>query len=519
MPEALLCRAFPTTSGEHFDGRIENGPRVLSGKSRGRFDWRVLTPVPIISYQAMFTPQLAVVYFTPDIAAVALVRELLDQNGLSARLVQAASPVEFAQALEDPQTGLILAEETGVGPELPRVFSMARETWPEIPFICLTNRPEVAEAARWFTLGADDCLSLRSSTVCLAALRRGLKMARMLQEKKRWQQRGVGTGRLLKAMQDLSEARDLPTVQKTVAAAERDVITLAGTQSLELLETLTDIGAVAIANVRMYAELEQRVKDRTRLLEETNRELESFSFSVSHDLRSPLSAIMAYADLLRETLGTSIDPDVKEACQRIVQQSHRMNGLIRDLLRLGQVSRAELKRQRVDLSEMAREKLQHMAEIEPNRAVELRISDDLVAEGDPSLLGVVLENLLSNAWKYTGKCSAPLIEFGAETLDGGCGKAFFVRDNGAGFNSRQAERLFAPFQRLHRQDEFPGVGVGLATVQRVIHKHGGRGWAKSAGGEGATFYFPLPTAAPLSAPAAETQIKPATNPGFVELTR
>jgi signal transduction histidine kinase len=466
----------------------------------------------------MFTPQLAVVYFTPDVAAVALVRELLEQNGLSARLVQAASPVEFAQAIEDPQTGLILAEETGVGPELPRVFSMARERWPEIPCLCLTNRPEVAEAPRWFTLGADDCLSLQSSTVCLAALRRGLKMAKMLQEKKRWQQRGVGTSRLLKAMQDLSEARDLPTVQKTVAAAERDVITLAGTQSPELLETLTDIGAVAIANVRMYAELEQRVKDRTRLLEETNRELESFSFSVSHDLRSPLSAIMAYADLLRETLGSSIDPDVKEACQRIVQQSHRMNGLIRDLLRLGQVSRAELKRQRVDLSEMAREKLQHMAEIEPTRSVEVRISDDLVAEGDPSLLGVVLENLLSNAWKYTGKCSAPLIEFGAETPDAG-GVAFFVRDNGAGFNSRQADRLFAPFQRLHRQDEFPGVGVGLATVQRVVHKHGGRVWAKSAVGEGATFYFTLPTAAPLPAPSAETQIKPATNPGFVELAR
>jgi len=466
----------------------------------------------------MCMPQLAVVYFTPDVAAVALVRELLGQNGLGARVVQAASALEFAQAIEDPQTGLILAEDSKGDVDLSRIFSIARETWPEIPFICLTNQVEPIEAARWLALGADDCLSLRSSALCLAALRRGLKMASMLQEKRRWQQRGAGTSRLLKAMQDLSEARDLPTVQKTVAVAEREVMELAGAQSAELLETLTDIGAVAISHVRMYAELEQRVKDRTRLLEETNHELESFSFSVSHDLRSPLSAIMAYADLLRETLGGTISPDVREACQRIVQQSHRMNGLIRDLLRLGQVSRAELKRQRVDLSAMVREKLQHMSETEPSRAVELRISDDLTAEGDPSLIGVVLENLLSNAWKYTSKRSAPVVEFGSEKIEGG-GAAFFVRDNGAGFNSRQADRLFAPFQRLHRQDEFPGVGVGLATVQRVVHKHGGRVWARSAVGEGATFYFTLPVAAPLQPPASETQIKAATNPGFVALTR
>ena len=468
--------------------------------------------------RAMFIPQLAVVYFTPDIAAVALVRELLDQNGMNFRVTHAATAVEFAQAIEDPQTGLILAEASGVEAELPRVFSMARERWSEIPMICLTNRPELAEASRWLALGADDCLTLSSSALCVAALRRGLKMAEMLREKRRWQRRGAGTDRLLTAMQELSKARELSSVHKLVSAAEHEVIALAGAESADVLETLTDIGTAAIENVRMYAELEQRVKDRTRLLEETNHELESFSFSVSHDLRSPLSAIMAYADLLRETLGNSIDPDVKEACQRIVQQSHRMNGLIRDLLRLGQVSRAELKRQPIDLTAMAREKLKQMADSEPRRVMKLRVDDDLTGEGDANLLGVVLENLLSNAWKYTSKTTDAVIEFSAETIDNGV-RAFFVRDNGAGFNSRQAERLFAPFQRLHRQDEFPGVGVGLATVQRVIHKHGGRVWAKSSVGEGATFYFTLPASGPLAPPISETQISSDANPGLAELTR
>ena len=266
-------------------------------------------------------------------------------------------------------------------------------------------------------------------------------------------------------------------------------------EEIEMLQALANTTAVAMENVQVYAELENRVKDRTRLLEQTNRELETFSYSVSHDLRSPITAIMGFAQLLSETAGEGSVEEVRNFCDRIIHHAHRMSGLIRDLLRLAKVAQTELKFQSVDLSEIASQTLARLKEGDQTRTVRTVVSGNLTAQADPELAGIVMDNLLSNAWKYTSKKEEAVIEFGGKS-DPQNGFVFFVRDNGAGFDPRSATRLFAPFQRLHDDKQFAGVGVGLATVQRIVHKHGGRIWAEGAVDEGATFYFTLPESAP-----------------------
>ena len=264
-------------------------------------------------------------------------------------------------------------------------------------------------------------------------------------------------------------------------------------EEIELLQALADTTAVALENVQVYAELEQRVKDRTRLLEETNRELETFSFSVSHDLRAPLRGIRGYTAMLEEALGPDARSEMHDYCSRITAATERTNELIDDLLRLAQVARAELRQQAIDLSDLVTKILADLINAEPNRSVETIVPEGIWAKGDAGLIRAALENLLSNAWKYTGNTASAKIEFGVEKQADGT-HAFFVRDNGDGFDMKYAERLFAPFQRLHTAKEFAGNGVGLATVQRIIHKHGGRIWPHAEKGRGATFYFTLPAA-------------------------
>ncbi len=266
-------------------------------------------------------------------------------------------------------------------------------------------------------------------------------------------------------------------------------------QEVELLQSLANTTAVAMENVQVYAELEQRVKDRTTQYEAANHELEAFSYSVSHDLRAPLHVITSFAQLLHEDYGRRLGGPFRDATDRMLAECQRMAALIEDLLRLSQLNRRDLKIAVIDLGRTAREILALLQAAAPGRPVETVIADNLLVEGDPGLLRVALENLLSNAWKYTGKLATPArIELGATTVSDGA-TAYFVRDNGAGFDLRHAQHLFAPFQRLHDAKDFPGTGVGLATVQRVIHKHGGRIWAESAPGQGATFYFTLPPSA------------------------
>jgi len=240
-------------------------------------------------------------------------------------------------------------------------------------------------------------------------------------------------------------------------------------------------------------ELEQRVKERTAQLEALNKELEAFSYSVSHDLRAPLRSIRGFTEVLLERYSANLDDRGREFLRRVCESSQHMDRLIEDLLKLSRVGRAELKWQPIDISNLARSIVADLRKAEPGRQVKVNIASELRAVGDERLVRVALENLLRNAWKFTGKQPAPSIEVGAAANGE---RAFFVRDNGAGFDMGYATRLFGVFQRLHTASEFPGTGVGLATVQRIVNRHGGRVWADSKVNEGATFYFTLPQKRP-----------------------
>jgi PAS domain S-box-containing protein len=220
-----------------------------------------------------------------------------------------------------------------------------------------------------------------------------------------------------------------------------------------------------------------------------NKELEAFSYSVSHDLRAPLRTIDGFSQALLEDYPDRLDEQGRDYLQRVRAASQRMGALIDDLLKLSRLTRSEMHQEPVDLSALAREVATNLQQTQPERRVNFVISRGLTASGDHQLLRVALENLLGNAWKFTGKCPQARIEFGA--IQNGDKKAYFVRDNGAGFDMTYAGKLFGAFQRLHETTEFPGTGIGLATVQRIIHRHGGRVWAEGAVGKGATFYFTL----------------------------
>jgi len=240
----------------------------------------------------------------------------------------------------------------------------------------------------------------------------------------------------------------------------------------------------------LNASLESRVAERTRELSNANKELESFSYSVSHDLRAPLRTIDGFSLALLEDCGSRLDEVCTGHLQRIRTAAQRMGALIDDLLNLSRVTRASLNVQNFDLSAIAADVAKELQVSQPERQVAWKIQPALLAAGDSQLLRVAIENLLNNAWKFTSKRSDSLIEFGAAQKNGET--AFFVKDNGAGFDPAYADRLFGAFQRLHGAAEFPGTGVGLATVQRVIHRHGGRIWAESSLDHGATFFFTLP---------------------------
>jgi len=275
---------------------------------------------------------------------------------------------------------------------------------------------------------------------------------------------------------------------------------LAAPEEVDVLQALANTTAVAIEDVQLFTELEQRVADRTAQLKAANRELEAFSYSVSHDLRAPLRNIGACAQFLTEEWGAGIGDKAQDLLARIKSSTEHMNALIEDLLRLAKFSRMALKREAVNLSAIARELAERLRAGDAKRVVEFKIEEGLKAQGDAGLLRVVLENLLSNGWKYTAKRAAGVVEFGAQTLADGS-PAFFVRDNGAGFDMSHAGQLFTPFQRLHGEHEFPGHGVGLATVQRIIERHSGRIWAEAEVDKGASFYFTLPAVGENSEPA------------------
>jgi len=238
--------------------------------------------------------------------------------------------------------------------------------------------------------------------------------------------------------------------------------------------------------------LERRIVDRTSELAAANKELEAFSYSVSHDLRAPLRAIDGFSQALLEDYADRLDEQAQNYLNRVRGATQRMGQLIDDMLTLSRVTRVEMKRENVDLSLLVANVLEELQQNEPARKVDWHVEPGLIAVGDERLLRVVLVNLLSNAWKFIGKTANAKIEFNA-TLNADCTPEFFVRDNGTGFDMHHADKLFGVFQRLHTAAEFPGTGVGLATVQRIIHRHGGQVRAIGMPDQGATFYFTLPS--------------------------
>ncbi len=253
-----------------------------------------------------------------------------------------------------------------------------------------------------------------------------------------------------------------------------------------------DLKRLAEERERMFLDLDASRRDLAEALEATKNtlaELESFSYSVSHDLRAPLRGIDGFSQALLEDYSDKLDEEGKQHLVRVRAGAQRMGELIDDLLKLSRVNRSELRHTKVDLSRIAREVVTELRQPEADRQVEVIIKEELTADGDPQLLKVAMENLLGNAWKFTSRQPQARIEFGRSEVNGR--STFFVRDNGAGFDMSYANKLFGAFQRLHSMAEFPGTGIGLATVQRVIHRHGGEVWAEGAVGQGAAFFFTL----------------------------
>jgi len=293
---------------------------------------------------------------------------------------------------------------------------------------------------------------------------------------------------LLQALREAPSTRDLPVILLSARAGEED--------SVEGLDAGADDYLIKpfsarelLARVRTHLEHSRLRRRWARELEQINRELEAFSVSVSHDLRGPLRSISGFAQLLQDDYAAVLDEAGRSYLHYVTASTKRMSELIDDLLDLSRVTRATLKRGPVDLTALARRVAEELRRRNPERQCRVEVQDGMAAVGDARLLNILLENLLGNAWKFTSKRPDARITVGAEVQDGE--HAFFVRDNGAGFDMEHASGLFTPFQRLHSEQDFEGTGIGLATVQRIVARHGGRIWAEAEEGKGATFHFTL----------------------------
>lgn len=262
---------------------------------------------------------------------------------------------------------------------------------------------------------------------------------------------------------------------------------------------LTDFRRAEAEVRHLNAELEQRVEQRTRALAAANRELESFSYSVSHDLRAPLRTIDGFSQILIDEYADILDEAGKGYLERVRAGSQRMAKLIDDLLELARVTRRDLQVRQCDLSAIAQDIVRDLRASGPERTVKVNVAVGMRVAADEGLLRIALDNLLRNAWKFTGLAAEAEIEVGC--IEEADSTTFFVRDNGVGFDMAYVDKLFGAFQRLHSEAEFQGTGIGLALVQRVIRRHGGQVWAEAEPDRGATFYFSMPVAVSATEPA------------------
>lgn len=303
---------------------------------------------------------------------------------------------------------------------------------------------------------------------------------------------GMDGFEVAKLLRGMERTRDIPIIFVTATHRE-DKFTFQGFESGAVDYLFKPLNAVIVrSKVKVFVDLHRKSTRLERTINElsiVNQELEAFSYSVSHDLRSPVRAILGFTQHLLEDSHVVGNPETLKTLQHVVNAGQRMSRLIDALLDLSHISRMDLQKQRVDISALAKQICEDLRQDMPNRQVDTNITQDLVVEGDRRLLDAALRNLLSNAFKFTGKLENCKIEFGARIENQK--HVYYVRDNGAGFDMAYAKRLFGAFQRLHSEKDFQGTGVGLATVQRIIHRHGGRIWAESAPQAGATFYFTL----------------------------
>lgn len=302
--------------------------------------------------------------------------------------------------------------------------------------------------------------------------------------------RTVLTGSLERVENDIFWRKDgtsFPVDYTSAAFRDRSGI-LKG--AVVVFRDITERKELEAERARRREELEREVEERTAELRSVNQELESFSYTVSHDLRGPLRTIDGYSQVMEEEYGTNLDEEARGYLHRMRHAATRMTSLLDGLLVLSRVTRRELESRKVDLSTLAGDVAEELAESAPQRKAAWKLEPGLTTRGDPALLHILLQNLFGNAWKFTQDRDPAVIEFGK--TDTNHGAAFYVRDNGAGFDMRHAEGLFHPFQRLHKSGEFPGTGIGLATVYRIVKRHGGQVWAEAKPDHGATFYFTLP---------------------------